>query len=240
MKRHFAKRSHKGRGHVRKNKQKCGSIQNPGEERMYTRSNIFPLRFALQALLFCLSLPVLAQSGATTVRRDVHHDVSPPLGEMIKHAPPPSLARRPVEPMKLIPLPPGLIRFQEDPVIQTVTVPPPTPPVSQSFEGLGNGQYGFSVTGAPPDTNGTVGSTQYVQWVNTSFAIFNKSNGALIAGPTAGNTLWSGFGGGCQTNNDGDASWSTTNWPSAGSSVSSQLRRLPTFSALPSRALPTH
>jgi hypothetical protein len=25
-----------------------------------------------------------------------------------------------------------------------------------------------------------------------------------VAGPTAGNTLWSGFGGGCQTNNDGD------------------------------------
>src|SRR5713226_6002280 len=93
-----------------------------------------------QALLFCLSLPVLAQSGPTTVRRDVHHDVSPPLGEMIRHAPPPSLERRPVEPMKLIPLPPGLVRFQEDPVIQTVTVPPPTPPVSQSFEGLGNAQ----------------------------------------------------------------------------------------------------
>ena len=35
-----------------------------------------------------------------------------------------------------------------------------------SFEGLGDGQYGFSVTGAPPDTNGTVGATQYVQWVN--------------------------------------------------------------------------
>ena len=73
-----------------------------------------------------------------------------------------------------------------------------------SFEGLGQGQYGFSVTSAPPDTNGAVGATQYVQWVNTSFAIFNKSTGALIAGPTAGNTLWSGFGGGCQTNNDGD------------------------------------
>src|SRR3984893_5132885 len=171
---------------------------------MYTRSNIFPLRFARQALLFCLSLPVLGQSGPTTVRRDVHHDVSPPLGEMIRHAPPPSLERRPVEPMKLIPLPPGLVRFQEDPVIQTVRLLPPTPPVSQSFEGLGNGQYGFSITGAPPDTEGTVGATQYVQWVNTSFAIFNKTNGALIAGPTAGNTLWSGFGGGCQSNNDGD------------------------------------
>src|SRR5260370_5377163 len=163
------------------------------------RSNISRLRLALKALLFCLSIPALAQSGPTPVRREVHHDLSPALREMIRPAPPPSLERRPVEPMKLIPLPPGLVRFQEDPVIQTVTVPPPTPPVSQSFEGLGNGQYGFSVTGAPPDTNGTVGATQYVPWVNTSFALFNKSNGALIAGPTACNTLCSVLGGRCQT-----------------------------------------
>jgi hypothetical protein len=164
-------------------------------------------------LLLSIAVPLLvptalAQSGVasgpTTIRRDVHHDVSPPLREMIKYAPPPSLERREVEPLKRIPLPPGLAQLEEDPVRQTTTVPPPTPPVSQSFEGLGNGQYGFSVTGAPPDTEGSVGATQYVQWVNTSFAIFNKSNGALIAGPTAGNTLWSGFGGGCQTNNDGD------------------------------------
>jgi hypothetical protein len=171
-------------------------------------------RFALAViLLLSLAVPLLvpsalaqstAQSGPTTIRRDIHHDVSPPLSEMIKYAPPPSLVRKEVEPLKRIPLPPGLSRIQEDPVVQTSTVPLPTPPITQSFEGLGNGQYGFSVTGAPPDTEGTVGSTQYVQWVNTSFAIFNKSTGALISGPTAGNTLWSGFGGGCQTNNDGD------------------------------------
>jgi hypothetical protein len=154
--------------------------------------------------MLCLALPLFAQSGPTTIRHDVHHDVSLPLSEMIKHAPPPSLARRRVEPMKRIPLPPELAAAQQDPVIQVGTVPPPTPPVTLGFEGLGNGQYGFSVTGAPPDTEGTVGATQYVQWVNTSFAIFDKSTGALIAGPTAGNTLWSGFGGGCQTNNDGD------------------------------------
>jgi hypothetical protein len=154
--------------------------------------------------MLCLALPLFAQSGPTTIRHDVHHDVSLPLSEMIKHAPPPSLARRRVEPMKRIPLPPELAAAQQDPVIQVGTVAPPTPPVTLGFEGLGNGQYGFSVTGAPPDTEGTVGATQYVQWVNTSFAIFNKSTGALIAGPTAGNTLWSGFGGGCQTNNDGD------------------------------------
>ncbi|HEY6765827.1 MAG TPA: hypothetical protein VI386_13735 [Candidatus Sulfotelmatobacter sp.] len=169
-------------------------------------------RVALAVTLLTLSAPSLlkpafaqtTQTGPTTVRRDVHHDVSPPLIEMIRNAPPPSLERRPVEPMKLIPLPFGMDQFQEDPVIQAITVPPPTPPVTLSFEGLGNAQYGFSVTGAPPDTEGTVGATQYVQWVNTSFAIFNKSTGALIAGPTAGNTLWSAFGGGCQTNNDGD------------------------------------
>jgi hypothetical protein len=123
---------------------------------------------------------------------------------MIKHAPPASLARRRVEPLKRIPLPPGLEAAQQDPVIQVGAVAPATPPVTLGFEGLGNAQYGFSVTGAPPDTEGTIGATQYVQWVNTSFAVFNKSTGALIAGPTAGNTLWSGFGGGCQTNNDGD------------------------------------
>jgi hypothetical protein len=170
---------------------------------MSTPTPAIAMRFAL-AISLLLTVSLFGQSGPTTVRRDVHHDVSPPLSEMIKHAPPPSLERRPVEPMKQIPLPPGLAEQQEDPVIQVGTVAAPTPPVALSFEGLGNGQYGFSVTGAPPDTEGTVGATQYVQWVNTSFAIFSKSTGALIAGPTAGNTLWSGFGGGCQTNNDGD------------------------------------
>ena len=73
-----------------------------------------------------------------------------------------------------------------------------------NFAGVGNGDYGFAPNAAPPDTNGAVGATQYVQWVNESFAVFDKATGALVLGPVAGNTLWSGFGGGCQTNNDGD------------------------------------
>ncbi len=175
------------------------------EGSMYTRSSAPVQRVALAAsLLLLIAVPLFGQSGPTTVRRDVHHDVSQPLSEMIRYAPPPSLVRREVEPLKRIPLPPGLTPLAEDPVRQTAAIGHFTPPVTLSFEGLGNGQYGFSVTGAPPDTNGTVGATQYVQWVNTSFAIFNKSTGALISGPTAGNTIWSGFGGGCQNNNDGD------------------------------------
>src|SRR5882762_2884237 len=158
----------------------------------------------LAGLLLCLCRPGAAQTSMT-VRRNVHHDVSTPLHDLILHAPQPSLVRHEAEPARRIPLPQGLVPLQEDPVRQrTAAMVPFTPVVGTSFEGLGGGQYGFSITGAPPDTNGTVGATQYVQWVNTSFAVFNKTTGALVAGPTAGNTLWSGFGGGCQSNNDGD------------------------------------
>lgn len=72
------------------------------------------------------------------------------------------------------------------------------------FDGIGNGVYGFAPNAAPPDTNGAVGATQYVQWVNESFAVFNKATHALVYGPVTGNTLWSGFGGACETRNDGD------------------------------------
>jgi len=82
-----------------------------------------------------------------------------------------------------------------------------TPALLSSFDGVGNGFTGpagtFAVNAAPPDTNGAVGPNHYVQTVNTSFAIFNKS-GAPIYGPVPINTVWSGFGGGCQDNNDGD------------------------------------
>ena len=160
----------------------------------------------LLAFWIATATPVLgqvAQQGPTTIRENVYHDVSPPLREMIKNAPPPSLEMHEAEPVRRLPPPPGLVPLLEDPIRQFTTIPL-TPTVGLSFEGLGQGQYGFTITGAPPDTEGSVGATQYVQWVNTSFAVFNKSTGALVAGPTAGNTLWSGFGGGCQTNNDGD------------------------------------
>src|SRR5436190_1746028 len=57
----------------------------------------------------------------------------------------------------------------------------------------------------PPDTNLAVGTTQVVQWVNLDFAAFDKATGALLPGyPKAGNSIWQGFGTGCEANNDGD------------------------------------
>src|SRR5258707_7023693 len=157
-------------------------------------------------LFFCLALPLSAQ--IMEVRHALHHDVSPALRDMPvvdqNQAGPPQEN----EPVRRIPLPARLKPANEpDLVHQSVAGLAPielSPTSGVSFDGLGNGALGFTVGGAPPDTNGAVGLTQYVQWVNSSFAVFNKSTGALISGPTPGNTLWSGFGGGCQTNNDGD------------------------------------
>jgi hypothetical protein len=56
----------------------------------------------------------------------------------------------------------------------------------------------------PPDTNGAVGATQFVEWVNVTFEVFDKTTGATVLGPTPGNAFWKGFGGACETRNDGD------------------------------------
>ena len=78
--------------------------------------------------------------------------------------------------------------------------------VGLSFDGVGVGiNSSYQDCCAPPDTNASVGATQVVQWVNLDFAVFDKATGALVSGPTSGNTIWAGFSGGnCGTNNDGD------------------------------------
>src|SRR5439155_10414476 len=40
-------------------------------------------------------------------------------------------------------------------------------------------------------------------WSTASFEVFSKTGGVIL-GARNTNTLWSGFGGGCQANNDGD------------------------------------
>ncbi len=57
---------------------------------------------------------------------------------------------------------------------------------------------------APPDTNGEVGQTQYVQIVNEGYQVFDKNTGASILGPNSIESIWSGFGGVCQTGGNGD------------------------------------
>jgi len=156
--------------------------------------------------LFLGVFTVSAQSGETWGRAEVssasRHDVSPPLRE-IK----PILPRfgAPHEKPRPIPLQhvEGLKEGQADPVTQSSANVLVSATTGLSFDGLGVGG-GYTPDAAPPDTNGTVGATQYVQWVNEDFAVYSKTTGARIYGPAAGNTLWSGFGGPCEAFNDGD------------------------------------
>ncbi|MBZ5521076.1 MAG: DUF11 domain-containing protein [Acidobacteriia bacterium] len=159
-------------------------------------------------LLLGLTLPSAGQVLIT--RKDVHHDVSPALRDLAKTAPaPPADAAHEAEEIRSIPLPSGFKPATEpDPVLQRTTVQAPAlaaPTIIKNFDGLGTGvPPTFQPRFAPPDTNGAVGLTQYVQWVNVSFAVFDKATTNITLGPLNGNTIWSGFGGSCEANNDGD------------------------------------
>jgi len=148
------------------------------------------------------------KTGQVEVVQEVKHDTSPPLSELIKGAPEVENLKREVHPWRRIPLPPNMKPADvEDPVLQKELLSPAkkSPETERNFDGVGNHFHDFSVESVPSDTDGAVGTTQYVQVVNASFAIFNKANGALLAGPTRSSRMWKGFGGGCENDNDGDA-----------------------------------
>jgi len=83
--------------------------------------------------------------------------------------------------------------------LQSVTPTQVSTNAGLNFNGIGDGS-GWPVS----DSNGSAGATQYVEWINSQFAVFDKSTGSIVFGPATGNTLWSGFGGPCETRNDGD------------------------------------
>lgn len=82
--------------------------------------------------------------------------------------------------------------------LMTVNMPSPL----LNFDGIGF--PGVACNCAPPDTNGEVGATQYVQIVNEGYQVFNKTTGASVLGPVGITTIWTGFGGPCEAAGDGD------------------------------------
>ncbi len=143
------------------------------------------------------------QATAAPVRiRSDRHDRSPILRQMV--------AGKPLEgdkPEKRNPRwrrssrHPGGLRM--DSAVQAIPAAAAMPTPSRSIEGISNTNGVL-----PPDTNGDVGPNHFVQWVNLSFAVYSKGTSttppALLYGPAPANTLWSGFGGPCETRNDGD------------------------------------
>lgn len=163
-------------------------------------SEVRCLSTALLCGIAIAALPVAhAQSPVSIeVRQAVKHDISKPLRDI--PARPEFAGEAQERPPKPLPLnlqaagPDGAIQNQPSSALNAAQ--------SGSFDGVGIPNY--SVNSAPSDTNGSVGKTQYVQWVNVDFAVFDKNTGNMVYGPTAGNSLWTGFGGPCETYNDGD------------------------------------
>jgi hypothetical protein len=136
----------------------------------------------------------------------VHHDTSPPLRALAQAAasitPQHRKHKKPKDDggEELLPHPPAA--SIPDPVVQSTPGTTPLVSTSSNFEGIGSSNY--SVGSVPPDPNSAVGSTQIVEVVNTAYAVFSKT-GTTVLAPTSTSALWSGFGGFCQSANDGDA-----------------------------------
>lgn len=127
----------------------------------------------------------------------VHHDTSPPLRSI---PPKPAGHKRFLGHDHQGPLPHPPSSTTRDPVIQSTAPRSAAVTATANFEGLGQGFPGFTLNGAPPDPDAAVGATQVIQVVNSALAVFSKT-GATVLGSTTINTLWSGFGGPCETTN---------------------------------------
>ena len=87
-------------------------------------------------------------------------------------------------------------------VSQTSTSNAPAPAPTTTFAGLDFATWG---AGHPPDTNGDVGPTYYIQTINSSIGIYDKSTGTRVAAFTFNAFMSQGsFGNLCDTNNFGD------------------------------------
>ena len=99
-------------------------------------------------------------------------------------------------------------------VEQTAQGTRPPVPIVASFDGLGVGFTSLQPTQDgrnPSDNSLAVGPNHIVQIVNSRFAVFTKkgalfdTTGKLIYGAVPTNTIFAGFGGQCESRNNGDA-----------------------------------
>jgi hypothetical protein len=162
-------------------------------------SAMTPAPFLVLAYFAIFStIPALAQdqpSGPIVVH-ELKHDVSAPLRDIAIPARPSTST--PLQAPLARPTGPMLTSSEPDSVAQTPSSSSTAITTLLNFDG----QSADNI--APPDTNGAVGASQFVQWVNLEYNIYNKTTGAKILGPIKGNSFWSGFGGPCESRNDGD------------------------------------
>jgi hypothetical protein len=167
------------------------------------RSSFVVAILLVVVVMFTYAALVQAQTGPV-VTQGAKHDVSPPLRSLTS-APLQTTNAQQQAPMPL-PTGPPITSSQPDPVAHQPSAPLSGVSTILNFDGQSANDnrnvLGFAFV--PPDTNGAVGTTQFVQIVNVTFAVYDKRDGSLELGPAAINTLWKGFGGPCEAGNGGD------------------------------------
>jgi hypothetical protein len=130
------------------------------------------------------------------------NDVSAPLSEMATWALPPAREHEAPENPQV-----GIIRAsgsRPDTVVQKTFMNSVLATILPGLNFDGIPFPGVVCSCAPPDTNGYVGDTQYVQIVNEGYQVFDKATGNSILGPASIRSIWAGFGGVCETSGSGD------------------------------------
>src|SRR6187200_229358 len=138
--------------------------------------------------------PAATAAPAPTVTFDVAHDVSPPLREMAANHVPPDDVDDPGGEEDDGPIAGADGGHTTDGALQGTLPAATIPSTQQNFEGLSNEDnfniFGFRVN--PPDPNGEVGPNNYIEMVNLTFAVYDKSGNRLL-GPVDTGTLWEDF-----------------------------------------------
>ena len=164
------------------------------------------------------------RSGPATMQQAVAHDVSKPLGDRPSAdrahqgvlAPDDDADDPDQQPPAAAPITPPVISVPEGSAAaeQTSHGEKPGPVLVESFDGLGVGFEGPQGTASlrnPSDNGLAVGPNHIVQVVNSRMAIFTKkgkqfdTSGKVLYGPVNTNNVFKGFGGTCETRNNGDA-----------------------------------
>src|SRR5262245_49882417 len=161
----------------------------------------FAILFGCGALLLTSAFALGSQSMQVTA--SYHNDVSRPLRDLAAEYVPQvrqerEAAENPKIPNSHVDSPDQVV--EKSSLLRLLAPSLPTPILN--FNGIPFPGVGCNC--APPDTNGEVGATQYVQMVNEGYQVFDKATGSSVLGPNSISSLWSGFGGACQVGGAGD------------------------------------
>ena len=153
-------------------------------------------RVAVVAFLtmVCLALPTFPQQSKAVTKgpiviKEFKHDTGPLLREIAPLLPEFGTPSEHEIENNVNPNHPWSNKVQKDPVLQTAENSPSlqTPNFNVEFDGIGYGDN-FFCNCMPPDNDGAPGTTQYVQYVNLTYEVYDKSGNTLL-GPLSGNSI---------------------------------------------------